>query len=212
VTVQQTVNTPYFQVQAIRRALQDQGKPTFAKPYAYPVIVNFATNNAGEIQRTVLNVDSDSDFVWCSLYHYFQLAPYDPAVGSTAANNTSGQFLDAQGAFQVDIRISQLGSRRAVHDADFAFDLFTDSFYAVTAGLPGTFSDESELIGTGGIGGSDINTAISIYRAPLFEPLLLKASSEQEVAIRRRIVNAIRPMSGHVFLFSGVRLYPQGGA
>lgn len=213
--MQQTLNTPYFQVQAIRRKLRDAGKPTWARPTVYPTIVNFTTGNAGEVARAPLTIDPDSDFVWTHLYHYFQLGVYAPTVGSVAANNTSGQFLDGQAAFQVDIRVSIMGSRKAVHDADFAFDLFSDSFYAAVSGLPGSFSDESELMGVavaGVVGGTDINNAISIYRAALAEPVLVPASTVMDLVIRRRVANALRPMNGHVFLLSGVRLFPQGRA
>lgn len=204
------VNTPYYQVQAIRRAYRDAGRPTYAKPSVYPLILNFTGTAAGEIVRNTVTVDQDSDFAWTQTYHYFQNGVYDPAVGSTVANNTSGQFLDLQGSFLVDVRIQRSGGR-LLHDADFAFDLFSDGFYAAVAGLPGTFDDESELQGLGTVGGTDINTAISIYRSANPEPIILPAKSQVTIAIRRRIALAQRPFNGHVFMLSGVRLYPVGG-
>lgn len=208
----QTLNTPYYQVQAIRREMRDAGRPTYAKPGAYGRIVNFAGTAAGEIARESLTIDSDSDFLWVSTYHYFQLAVYDPAVGSVAANNNSGQFLDQTSAFIVDIRIEQAGPARALHDTEFAFDLFSDGFYTAVNGLPDAFNDQSELmgVGIGIVGGTDLNNAVSSYRSFNAEPVLLPAQTQMLFAVRRRIANATRAMRGHLFLLSGVRLYPVG--
>jgi len=205
------VNTPYYQVQAIRRAYKDAGRPTYAKATVYPLILNFTGTAAGEIVRSSITIDQDSDFAWTQTYHYFQNGVYDPAVGSTVANNTSGQFLDLQGSFLVDVRIQRSGSR-VLHDSDFAFDLFSDGFYAAVNGLVGSFDDESELMGVAlaVTGGSDLNNAISIYRSANPEPVVLPAKSQLTIAIRRRAALAIRPFNGHVFMLSGVRLYPVG--
>ncbi len=203
------VNTPYYQVQAIRRAYRDHGTPTVAKPSVYPLIVNFVTAAAGEVARATLTIDQDSDFLWCSTYHYFQNFAFNPALGSVAANNESGQFLDIQGGFLVDMRIERSG-KRVPHDADFAFDLFSSGFYAAVAGLAGIAEDESELQVAGAIGGSDINNVISLYPSANPEPVIFPASTQLTVIIRRRIANAFRPFNGHVFMFSGVRLYPLG--
>lgn len=208
----QTLNTPYLMVQAIRRAYRDAGRPTFAKPGCYGEIVNFAGTAAGEIARQTLTIDSDCDFLWLSTYHYFQLAVYDPAAGSGVANNNSGQFLDQTAAFIVDIRIEQSGPARALHDTEFAFDLFSDGFYTAVNGLPDALNDQSELmgVGVGVVGGTDLNNAISIYRSFNAEPVILPAQSQVSFAVRRRIANATRAMRGHLFLLSGVRLYPVG--
>lgn len=208
--MRQLLNTPFFQVQAIRRQLRDSGRATYPKPGCYPRSVSFTGTLAGEIATESLTIDSDSDFVWTHLYHYFQNAIYDPAVGSTAANNQSGQFLDVQGSFLVDVKIRRSGGR-VQHDADFAFDLFSDAFYSVAAGVPGTNTDEAEQQGITATLGSDINTAISIYRSALMEPVLLPASSQVLFSIRRRLALASRPLRGHLFLLSGVRLFPVGG-
>ena len=206
-----TLNTPYCQVQAIRRGYKDAGTPTYAKASAYPLIVNFAGTLAGEVARQSLTIDQDSVFLWTHTYHYFQNAIYDPSVGSTVANNNSGQFLDIQGGFTVDIRIERSGGR-TLHDGDFAFDLFSDGFYTAVNGLPGSFTDESELMGVALAVtlGSDLNNAVSIYRSANPEPVVLPARSQISFSIRRRFASAARPFRGHCFVLSGVRLYPVG--
>ena len=205
------LNTPYYQVQAIRRGYKDAGIPTYAKASAYPIIVNFVGTTVGEVAGQGLTIDQDSVFLWTHTYHYFQNAIYDPSVGSIVANNNSGQFLDIQGSFTVDIRIERSGGR-TLHDGDFAFDMFSDGFYAVVNGLPASFDDESELMGVG-VGvplGSDLNNAVSIYRSANPEPVVLPARSQITFSIRRRFASALRPFRGHCFVLSGVRLYPVG--
>ncbi len=218
-----TLSTPYLHVQAIRRMYKDQGKPTHAKPGWYALPVNYVGTAAGEVARNVLSTDDDSDFVWLSLYHYFQQGAYSPDVGSVVANAESGQFTFNAGAALAGINVSEIritpqGSGRTFHNSEFIDDGICDFLEFSDLGQGGPAGDfeigkgavglghpfEDESTGVGNIGGV---SAVSVWRAWLNEPWILPAGSDTQVSIRRKVADALIPLRGHLFLFWGVRLY-----
>ena len=199
-------NTPYLHVQTIRRMYRDAGKPTFAKAHVYSVIVNIGAA-AVEQGTNILNIDRDSDFLWLSTYHYFQRGAYDPNTGSTAAGNQSGQ--EVQLVVEKDIAFTIQGTGRRLHNVEFTADTMTGApQIGLIAGQQLDPDDDKEI---GGLGGAhpaefDNDASIGIWRGWLTEPVILPASTQLLVGIRRRGAS-LNPVRGHVLMLSGVRLF-----
>lgn len=197
------VNTPYLHVQAIRRMYRDAGRPTFAKAHVYSVVVNIGAA-AVEQGTNVLNVDSDSDFVWLSVYHYFQRGAYDAGAGSAVAGNESGQ--EAQLVVEKDILFTVQRTGRRLHNVEFTADTMTGApQLGLIAGQQLDPDADKEIGGFAGVG-FDNGESIGIWRGWLTEPIILKASTQLLVGIRRRGAS-LNPVRGHVFMLSGVRLF-----
>lgn len=200
-------NTPYLHVQTIRRMYRDAGKPTFAKAHVYSTIVNIGTA-AVEQGTNIINVDHDSDFIWLSTYHYFQRGAYDPDAGSAVAGNQSGQ--EVQLVVEKDIAFTLLGSGRRLHNVEFTADTMTGApQIGVIAGQQLDPDRDKEIGGAGGVHPEEFDNdgSLGIWRGWLAEPVILKASTQLLVGIRRRAA-AIQPVRGHVLMLSGVRLFP----
>jgi hypothetical protein len=218
-----TVATPYLHVQAIRRMYADQGKPTIAKPAWYSQAVNLTGTAAGEERRETLDMDRDSDFVLLSVYHYYQNGPYNPDVGSVAANAESGQFLCDSATFSpqpniMEVRLMPLTAQRPLHSLDFISNAFCD--FIMWSGLGNGFSFDWEVgqypaVGIAHPFEGENNapfgfSALSVWRGWLTEPLLLPAEAEIQIGVRRTLAGATIPLKGHLFLLWGVRLYVGG--
>ncbi len=212
-----TVSTPYLNVQAIRRMYRDQGKPTIAKPGWYALVVNLTGTAVGEERRDVLDIDTDSDFLLLSVYHYYQNGAYNPDLGSVAANAESGQFI-ADNALDIQsnliaIRLTPLSSNRPMHNIPFISNAGCD--FPQWVGHSNGFSGDWEVgrfpllahprEGEDTLTGQD--GGISVWRGWLTEPMILPARSEFQVGVKRRAAVATIPLKGNLFVFWGVRLY-----
>ncbi len=201
----QTLTSPFLHVQAIRRQFRDQGKPTIAKARWYALPVNFAGTTLNEEARNVLLTDVDSYFIWLSTYHLFQNAIYEAETGAQAANNSTGQTVNASVGDVVEVRFMPLASERPLHNQDFISRHGLDGFMFTTD--PGYPAGElfaragNHPLETGG------QAVIGVWRGHLVEPIVFEPRAQIQVGIRRRVVLVNHPQRGHLFLFWGVSLY-----
>ena len=199
----QYVSTPYFHLQAIRRAYRDKGLFTLPKPFTYLLTVQFPNAgvvNPGDIATGRLLVDSDSDFVWYRTSWYAQDVPFNPPESVSATTEDSTWESERPADFEVKIR--DLRDGRAWHIPDFIEPLLFSGWVGVNAA--GTPQEDENLEDVTPIGGSDVG--VGHFSNALPEPIILPASTLYEFTLRQRAGAAVTA-STHLFALHGARLF-----
>ena len=197
------VNSPYFHLQAYRRALRDRGISSYPKPFTYILAVNFPTAGAvqpGEIAQGSLLIDSDSDFMVTRLSWYAQDVPFNPPTSVSV--NTQDSTWETSLPASFEMRIEDLRSGRSWHLPRFIEpELFSGWIGVAAAGTP---QEDANLEDVTPVAAND--TGIGHFPNQLTEPIVLPASSLYQIALRQRASGAVT-FSTHLFAFHGARLY-----
>jgi hypothetical protein len=199
----QYVTTPYFHLQAIRRAYRDKGLFTLPKPFTYLLKVNFPTPGnvtPGEQATGRLLIDSDSDFIWYRTSWYAQNAPFDPP--GSIATVTEGSSWETQRPAAWEMAIRDLRDNRAWHVEQFIEPILFSGWLGVA--LAGTPQADSNLEDVTPVAGSDLG--MGHFPNALPEPIILGASTLYEFTLRQRATGAVTD-STHLFAFHGARLF-----
>lgn len=197
------VTTPYFHLQAIRRAYRDKGLFTLPKPFTYLLQVNFPNAgvvNPGEIATGRLLIDSDSDFVWYRTSWYAQDAPYNPPQSLSVNTELSSWETARPAAWEIAIR--DLRDGRAWHVVPFIEPILFSGWVGVVAAA--TPQADSNLEDVTPIVANDVG--IGHFPHALPEPIILPASTLYEFTLRQRAAAAVTD-STHLFAFHGARLF-----
>lgn len=198
-----TVNTPYFQVQAIRRKYRDMGILTTAKPFTYVLLVQFANEGSApinQIARDTLQIDADSDFIWCRTGWYAQDVRFNPPQSVSATSEDSTWETSRMSLFRFNWRI--LDSQRAFHQARFIDGVLFGGWSGVQSFNAGLSQDDVNREDVTPDAARD--TGIGYYAHPFLEPPILPAQANVEVQIQSRANNN---NSDHLIVFHGVRLF-----
>jgi len=197
------LNTPFLQLQAIRREYRERGLFTYPKEFTYLVRVNFPTAGAaaaGEIARDRVLIDSDSDFVWTRTSWYVQDAPFNPPQSMPANSQAANWSSTVSATFEIGLK--DMRSGRQYHGDPFIEPTVFSGWIGVDA--PGSVLEQENGPIVSGVAGND--TGVGHVPHPFLEPVILKASTLFEISLRNRSAGP-SVFSTHVFGLHGARLY-----
>lgn len=195
------VNTPYLQVQAIRRRFRDAGRNTYARPFVYVLPVAIAGTAAGDHGFAALTIDADSDFIWLSSYWMITgTIPWDPLA---PGNGQDLEELSELSRSDRQVRIENLRTGKVISRPQFLPLVMFDRGQANT----GQKGSECSVAYEGEIAGQEPVT-LGIWRHYWPEPIVLYAGQQVGVTVRA-LAGTLFP--GNVMSLAGVRLSPAGG-
>jgi hypothetical protein len=197
------LNTPYLQIQGIRRQYRERGLFTFPRPFTYVSLADFTTPGAaaaGEVARTRLTIDSDSDFIWTRASWYAQDVPFNPPQ-SMSLNTENSTWASTRSA-NFEVAFKDMRSGRIWHEPLFIEP--TDFSGWIGADAAGSVLEQTNGAIILAVAGND--TGIGHVPHPFLEPVILPASCQFEISVRNRSAGA-SIFSSHLFSFHGVRLY-----
>lgn len=199
-----TIRSPYYNVQAIRRRLKDQGRDTYAKPFnGYHALVNLPGNAALSEAHAPVNIDGDCFFVWDS-FSYFT-ATEALQDGQIFPNPVDADAFTDPTPWEYKIELLRCGRR--LHSPEWTALLWCDWRQVATAGEG---SNDNPLAEFGGETPSGTTESYHGYRFIFPEPVVCDPSETILFGVRVRAGVGFAGRIAHLFTLCGTRLFLGG--